>query len=90
MDVTVDDKLCELLSEIGYDGNIVIYDILNWFIYDKKLYPEIIVYSTQKNLWVYRVSNEYGHSFTDISNKKYKYNEAIYECILHMIKILKK
>lgn len=86
----INNEVLESLSEIGYNGEPVLFEILNWFITDKGLIPEILLWSQTKNEWYFRITSNYGHIFRDFSNNKYSYNDVYKNCILYMIKLSKK
>lgn len=86
----INQEISEQLIEIGYKGNLVLFDILNWFITEKELLPEVLLWSQTKNEWYFRITSKYGHSFREFSNNKYSYNDVYKHCILYMIKLSKK
>jgi hypothetical protein len=78
------------LNYLGYNGPISIYDIFLWFIIEKKLYPEIILWSSKKNTWLYRITNEYGHIVKSTNQSNYDYNSANLMCLKSLIELSKR
>jgi hypothetical protein len=77
------------LSELGYNGDLNIYDIFNWFIIEKKLYPEIKLWSPKKNLWYFTITTEYGHTYTTNRDQMYfDYQETSLKCLNYLILLL--
>jgi len=77
------------LQGLGYKGDLSIYDIFNWFIIEKKLYPEIKLWSPKKNLWYFSITTEYGHTYMTNSDQMYfNYEETSLKCLNYLILLL--